>query len=112
MRNNAEYCRLQLRFETLAAILRQPRYASSCRRTIAYWTSITDQSVPYALLDFTVHDVLRLGLESVASAPGVGIKKLNGLVHILERVHREHGGTVHLCDPAAAPWGEYADSDR
>jgi hypothetical protein len=112
MKTKAEFCRLRLRFETPAAILRQPQYASGCRRTLAYWTSITDQSVPYALLDFTVHDVPALGLDSVAGAPGVGIKKLNGLLQILERVYLRSDEIPAVHSPAVVPLNSFAKSNR
>lgn len=86
MSKKSEFLRLRLYFVTLDAVLKQPQYLNCCRRTLADWASANDHAVPYALINRTVQDILTMGFDDVASIPGIGIKKLYGLIRILERI--------------------------
>lgn len=76
---------LGAQFDELAKQLNRPENAERRRRRLSEWTAVTDRSVPFALLDQTVQQILAAGFESAASTDGVGVKKLRGLITLLER---------------------------
>lgn len=101
--SKAEFTRLRLRFVTLAAVLKQPKYAPCCGRTLAYWTSISDHAIPYALIDYTIQDILAMGFDTIAATPGVGSRKIDGLLQILERIRLSNDGTTNISRNAVVP---------
>jgi hypothetical protein len=86
MGRSLSFSRLRARFDQLAEELRRPEKAARCRRPLADWTSISDRSVPFVLLDRSVAEVVRNGFDDAAAKPGVGVKKLAGLIALLQRV--------------------------
>jgi hypothetical protein len=78
--------RLRSQFDSLAKQLSRPENAGRCLRRLSDWTAITDRSVPFALLERSVKDVVDGGFDAAAATNGVGVKKLKGLIGILERV--------------------------
>lgn len=86
MSRSSKYSRLRERFNQLAGTLRRPENTERCRRYLAHWTSLSDRSVPFALLEKQVIEIVRDGFDHAASQPGIGINKLGGLVVLLERV--------------------------
>jgi hypothetical protein len=91
---------LSSQFDELAQRLNRPENAERLRRRLSEWTAVSDRSVPFALLDKTVQELLSAGFDAAASTDGVGIKKLRGLITLLERACN---------DPLSVAW-ESGDS--
>lgn len=86
MNRSSSFSRLRARFDQLAEALSRPENAARCRRPLADWASLSDRSVPFVLLDTSVADVVRDGFDAAARRPGIGVKKLGGLIVLLQRV--------------------------
>lgn len=74
---------------------------AALRRPLAYWVQPNDRRLPTALLDCEVAELLQQTLPELAATPGIGLKKLQGLLRLLER--------VGCPSPPAGPFGMGAD---
>ena len=54
-------------------------------RTLAYWVLPADRRLPVAFLDRTLGDILSCSLDELLATPGVGQKKIGGLMTLLLR---------------------------
>lgn len=101
MNRSTSLLSLQSRFDQLAELLRRPEHTERCRRPLADWASLSDRSVPFALLDQPVAQIIRDGFPAAAAHPGIGAKKLGGLIVLLQRVVASHDVvTVPAADPS------------
>ena len=82
---NAEEMKLKANFETLKSSLLKEEYSKSWNYPLAFWTLPNDRRLPLILLNFTLKQILEMPFESLASTAGIGMKKLNSLVLILQR---------------------------
>jgi len=96
---------LTLRFEKIRNLLLTDRYAEQLSKPLDYWTLPADRRLPRALLHRTLGDLLRTPFSSLAAVPGIGQKKIQSLLKLLDRaLHTEelaHERLEHVA-PAAS----------
>jgi hypothetical protein len=81
---------LTLRFEKIRNLLLTDRYAEQLSKPLDYWTLPADRRLPRALLHRTLGDLLRTPFTSLAAVPGIGQKKIQSLLKLLDRaLHTE-----------------------
>lgn len=74
------------RYESLRKILLSDRCSDDLDRPLADWVLPTDRRLPLALLGRTVGDLLKTPFEELLATRGIGRKKIQSLVRLLERV--------------------------
>lgn len=94
---------LRSQLDALIRSLSKPEYAPRRRRRLVDWTATSDRSIPFALLDKTVQEIVDGGFDTVVATPGVGFKKIKGLLDILERVYADHEFTAVETAPSTLP---------
>ena len=57
-------------------------------RTLAYWVQPADRRLPVTFLDWKLGDILACSLDELMETPGVGQKKIGGLLTLLKRAIR------------------------
>jgi hypothetical protein len=82
---NAEEMKLKTNFENLKKILLDEKFSSRMVYPLAFWTLPEDRRLPLSLLSYPLKKVLEAPFEELANTPGVGQKKLNSLVFLLQR---------------------------
>jgi len=81
---------LTIRFEKIRNLLLTDRYAEQLSKPLDYWTLPADRRLPRALLHRTLGDLLRTPFSSLAAVPGIGQKKIQSLLKLLDRaLHTE-----------------------
>jgi hypothetical protein len=97
---------LTIRFEKIRNLLLTDRYAEQLGKPLDYWTLPADRRLPRALLHRTLGDLLRTPFSSLAAVPGIGQKKIQSLLKLLDRaLHTEelaHERLEHVAPQAAA----------
>ncbi|MGD9646861.1 MAG: hypothetical protein AB7U73_14190 [Pirellulales bacterium] len=78
--------RLNSRFGELRDQLRDERFASRLEKPLAFWALPKDRRLPLAFMGRTVHDLLATPFEDLLATPGVGEKKIQSLLDLLDRV--------------------------
>ncbi len=81
----AEY-RLNSRFGELRDQLQNERFACRLEKPLAFWALPKDRRLPLAFMGRTVHDLLTTPFEELLATPGVGEKKIQSLLDLLDRV--------------------------
>ncbi|HVX62591.1 MAG TPA: hypothetical protein VHC19_18375 [Pirellulales bacterium] len=82
--------RLELRFEQLRTRLAESSQADGLERPLAFFAASNDRHLPLALIDRTVGELIGAPLAELRSVPGIGPKKLNSLMDLLERALPPH----------------------
>ncbi len=77
--------RLELRFEQLRTRLGESSQADGLERPLAFFAASNDRHLPLALIDRKVRELIGASLSDLRSVPGIGPKKLNSLMDLLER---------------------------
>ena len=54
-------------------------------QSLAYWVLPTDRRLPLALLDWQLSEILACSLDELMLTPGIGQKKIMGLLDLLGR---------------------------
>lgn len=72
-------------FEEARRKLSAPECADRLDKPLGYWALPTDRSAPIALMGRTLRDLLNTPFEQLYATPGIGQKKINSLVELLER---------------------------
>ena len=75
-------------YERLRNILLADSNHDRMERTLAYWVLPADRRLPVAFLDWKLSDVLACSLDELMETPGVGQKKIGGLLTLLKRAIR------------------------
>ncbi|MBX9789896.1 MAG: hypothetical protein K2Y37_13345 [Pirellulales bacterium] len=78
--------RLNSRFGELRDQLSNERFACRLEKPLAYWALPKDRRLPLAFMGRTVHDLLSTPFEDLLATPGVGEKKIQSLLDLLDRV--------------------------
>lgn len=85
-------------------LLEDQRYADRLEKPLAYWALPNDRRLPLAFLGRTIGDLLATPFEELSATPGIGQKKINSLVTLLNRATRD--------DEVAPDAGQQAVSDQ
>lgn len=100
---SVEDFRLVGRFSQLCKTLEAPDFADCRSRPLSFWALANDRRLPFALLDRTIDDLIRMSYADLAATPGVGAKKITTLLTLLERA---------ASDPASPPKNTLADQQE
>jgi hypothetical protein len=85
------------------ALLEEPEH-ERLQRPLAYWVLPSDRRLPMAFLDIRLKDLLLRSLEDLLATPGVGQKKIGGLITLLKRALRS--------GPVEADFGLEEEAER
>ena len=98
---SAEGYKLFSRFESVRKTLLDDRYADRLNKPIAYWALPKDRRLPLALLGRTVGELVSTPFDELRATPGVGQKKIDALVKLLDRATNDEPPATTR--PAAPP---------
>jgi hypothetical protein len=76
---------LAMRFDELRKQLAEDRYRPLYNKTLAFWALRSDRRLPLALMNRTLEQIIASPFTDLAGTPGIGKKKLQGLLTLLER---------------------------
>ena len=76
---------LAARFDKIRNLLLTDRYAPQLSRPLANWALPADRRLPRALLHRPLGDLLRTPYDSLAAVPGIGHKKMQSFLKLLDR---------------------------
>jgi hypothetical protein len=76
---------LAMRFDELRKQLAEDRYRPLYNKTLAFWALRSDRRLPLALMNRTLEQIIASPFTDLAGTPGIGRKKLQGLLTLLER---------------------------
>jgi hypothetical protein len=76
-------------FESLKKKLLRDKYADRVEKPLAYWALPTDRGLPLAFMGRTVRDLLETSFDELSATPGVGQKKIAGLMMLLHRAAKD-----------------------
>lgn len=82
-------------------------------KTLAFWALPSDRRLPLALLGHTLGEVVNTPFVELASTPGIGRKKLGGLILLLRRAAATDPSELPLTggEPEAGATAEDLDTD-
>jgi len=84
-------------FEEVRHKLLSPECEDRLDKPLGYWALPTDRSAPIALMGRSLRDLLNTPFEQLYATPGIGQKKINSLVELLERAALpEPPGAIHV----------------
>jgi hypothetical protein len=99
-------------FEETRRKLLSPEFADRLDKPLGYWALPTDRSAPIALMGRSLRDLLNTPFEQLFATPGIGQKKINSLVELLERAAQpEPPGAIHVEADKAIEAEEGASAD-
>lgn len=81
--------RLQTNFEVVRKQLLQDKYAQRLEKPLAYWALPRDRRLPLAFLGRTLGDLVNTPFQDLVATPGVGQKKMQSLVQLMQRATEE-----------------------
>jgi hypothetical protein len=76
---------LTARFERLRDLLLTDRYEARLKNPLQFWALPADRRLPRALMHRPLGDLLRTSFASLAATPGIGFKKMQSLLTLLDR---------------------------
>jgi hypothetical protein len=95
---SAEDYKLLNSFEAIRKKLSDDKFADRLEKPLAYWVLPKDRRLPLAFLGRSVKELLATPFGELSATPGVGHKKINSLVRLLNRAVDE--------EPAATEFGD------
>lgn len=81
-------------FQSICKTLQKQQYAGRWEKPLVYWVLPGDRRVPMALLGHKIGDLLATSFDDLFNTPGVGRKKIETLVTLLQRVAQEDSPTL------------------
>lgn len=81
--------KLVSRFDQLRDRLLEDRQNPRLERPLAYWALSNDRRLPLAFMGRQLRDLLETPFDQLCTTPGVGEKKLDSLLNLLERAVRD-----------------------
>lgn len=73
-------------FESLRRTLLEQLQPQALEKPLAYWARTGDRTLPLALMNLTIRELLGTPFEDLSATRGVGAKKIGGLLQLLGRV--------------------------
>src|SRR5580692_13140386 len=73
-------------FESLRRSLLEQMQPQSLEKPLAFWARTGDRTLPLALMNRTIRELLATPFEDLSATRGVGAKKIGGLLQLLGRV--------------------------
>ncbi len=93
-----EHVKLRSGLEAVRKTLRDERLADRLDQPLAFWVRSSDRGLPLTLLECTLREVLDASFDELAATPGVGNRKMQMMVRLLQRAAVEAPD-----DPSAQP---------
>ncbi len=93
-------------FEDIRGQLAADSRLSCFDRSISHWARQGDRRLPYALLRYTVRELINTPYADLAATPGIGPKKLASLIVLLRRAYHDR---EPVAKASLAPPPEVAD---
>ena len=87
-------------YERLRNRLLEDNESACLDQTLAYWVLPTDRRLPLALLDWQLSEVLACSLDELMLTPGIGQKKIMGLLDLLGRAANRNQKSDPFADVA------------
>jgi hypothetical protein len=106
---------LLLRFDSVRKQLLEPRCVDCLDRQAVYYAVASDRHLPLALIRRPIRELLETPLEQLQSVPGIGPKKLEILIDLLQRAAAmsqagpSETAALELPRAAGAPESNFAD---
>jgi hypothetical protein len=94
--SSTETVNLGARFDEVRRHLLQDEYADRLTRPLEFWVLPSDRRLPLALLNRTLRDLLTTPFEELSATPGIGQKKINSLVKLLDRATKDEPPLVRV----------------
>ncbi len=111
--SSADDVSLGVRFDELRSRLLQSRYEDRLSRPLEFWVLPSDRRLPLALLGRSLRELLTMPFEEITATPGIGQKKINSLVKLLDRATHDEPPTVSVGGTASEERpGEPVDTTR
>ena len=89
MRSNRTFSpddfQLLSRFEAAQSTLLQKTYEERLEKPLGYWALPNDRRLPFVLLGHKLRELLHTPFDELLATPGIGKKKIESLVMLLER---------------------------
>ncbi len=83
-------------FENLKETLLADKFSDRLDKTLGYWALPNDRRLPLAFLDRTIKDLLGTSFEELSATPGIGQKKIESLIQLLNRATDDNPPLVPL----------------
>lgn len=77
-------------FETLRGRLLKSEYADRWEKPLAYWALPKDRRLPLAFLGRPLRELITTPFDELSATPGIGHKKIDSFVKLLERATRNY----------------------
>ncbi len=93
--------KLNAAYEALRETLRAPKLSDRLDKPLAFWALPNDRRLPMALLGFSLREILARSMAELANTPGIGRKKLNSLIKLLQLATKDDPPVLPLSDESA-----------
>lgn len=92
---------LATRFDEIRRQLADSRFEPLYNKNLAFWALPSDRRLPLALMNRTLKQIISSSFTDLAATPGIGKKKLQGLLLLLERAVNTDPSSIpeHLASP-------------
>lgn len=91
---SAQRCALGAEFGERCHQLAQCLRPEERNRLLAFWALPRDRRLPYALLNMSMQQLLESSFHDLLATPGIGPKKMEALLMLLQRALADHHATV------------------
>ncbi len=83
--SSSQQMQLAARFEELRHTLSQPERSGLWDKRLGFWATAADRNLPLPVITKTLREIVSTEFREIAATPGIGQKKLGGLLMLLER---------------------------
>lgn len=83
--NSSQQMQFAARFEELRQTLSQRERSSLWEKRLGFWATAADRNLPLPVITKTLREIVSSDFQEIAATPGIGQKKLGGLLMLLER---------------------------
>jgi len=83
--SSSQQMQLAARFEELRQTLSQPERSGLWDKRLGFWATAADRNLPLPVITKTLREIVSADFREIAATPGIGQKKLGGLLMLLER---------------------------
>ena len=98
--NSSQQMQFAARFEELRQALSQPDRISLWDKRLGFWATAADRHLPLPIITKTLREIVSADFREIAATPGIGQKKLSGLLMLLERAAGTNPSTLPQSEAA------------
>ncbi|MCA9246345.1 MAG: hypothetical protein KDA42_04490 [Planctomycetales bacterium] len=107
--SSLRYYRYENEYNRLVAVLSEEQFERVRQHPLVFWTQPADRGLPMVFIDWPLERLLGLPFDEVYSTPGVGTKKIVGLITLLKRIVKFIEADA-ATDPSRQTDGEQEDA--